>query len=200
MLADDENRLTRRLLEVIEKEIVPLTEIGVRSGNKLFGAAIIRKDDGALVVAASNNEMECPLWHGEVATMKKLYEMPRDRRPAPADCIFIATHEPCSLCLSAITWGGYDNFYYLFSYQDSRDAFSIPHDLQMLDEVFDCPDGGYQRENHYWKGHSIQAMIENSAEPARTALTEQVSTLRATYDRLSDVYQASKGENEIPLA
>ena len=101
---------------------------------------------------------------------------------------------------SAQVRGGYDNLYYLFSYQDSRDAFSIPHDLQMLDEVFDCPDGGYPRENHYWKGHSIQAMIQDSTEPARTELTAQVSAMRETYDRLSDVDQASKGENEIPLA
>jgi tRNA(Arg) A34 adenosine deaminase TadA len=200
MLLDDTARLTERVLEVIETEIVPLTEIGVQAGNKLFGAAIIHKEDGALVVAASNNEIECPLWHGEIAAMKKLYEMPSEKRPAPADCIFIATHEPCSLCLSAITWGGYDNFYYLFSYEDSRDAFSIPHDLKMLTEVFDCPDGGYHRENHYWQSHNILAMIEACPEPMGAELKARVSGLRQTYDRMSGVYQTSKGDNNIPLA
>jgi len=33
---------------------------------------------------------------------------------------------------SAITWTGFDNFYYLFSYTDTKDAFNIPHDLKIL--------------------------------------------------------------------
>ena len=96
------------------------------------------------MVASTNTETENPLWHGEVHTLKKLYEMPRSQRPAPKDCIFFATHEPCPLCLSAITWGGYDNFYYLFSYVDSRDSFNIPHQLdihsilQLLAEYVHC--------------------------------------------------------------
>ena len=33
-------------------------------------------------------------------------------------------------CLSSeITWAGFDNFYYFFSYEDSRDAFDIPDDV-----------------------------------------------------------------------
>ena len=39
---------------------------GVAKGNKLFGAAILRKDDLSAVVAETNNELENPLWHGEV--------------------------------------------------------------------------------------------------------------------------------------
>jgi tRNA(Arg) A34 adenosine deaminase TadA len=81
-------------------------------------------------VAGTNTETENPLGHAEVFTIKKLYELPRPQRPKPHDCIFVATHEPCSLCLSAIPWGGYDNFYYLFSHEDSRDSFSIPRDLK----------------------------------------------------------------------
>lgn len=37
--------------------------------------------------------------------------------------------------LSGITWGGWDNFFYLFTYEDTRDAFSIPHDIRILEEV-----------------------------------------------------------------
>ncbi len=95
-----------RLLDVIEHEICPLTETGVAAGNKVFGAAILNKSDWSTVLAATNNETENPLWHGEMHAIKKLYELSPARRPAPKDCIFVATHEPCSLCLSAIAWGG----------------------------------------------------------------------------------------------
>jgi hypothetical protein len=44
------------------------------------------------------------------------------------------------MCLSAIAWSGFDNFYYLFSYEDTRDEFEIPHDRAILAEVFRCPD------------------------------------------------------------
>jgi tRNA(Arg) A34 adenosine deaminase TadA len=125
--------LINRLFDVIEDDIVPLTAKGVAQGNKLFGAAILRKHDLSLVIAETNNELENPLWHGEVHCLKRFYELPRADRPETGDCIFLATHEPCSLCLSAITWAGFDNFYYLFSHEDSRDSFAIPHDLKILD-------------------------------------------------------------------
>ena len=87
----------RRLLEVLEHDVAPLTAAGVRRGNKLFGAAILRHDDLSLVVAETNNEVENPLWHGEIHAIKRFYEMPAERRPAPADCYFLCSHEPCSL-------------------------------------------------------------------------------------------------------
>jgi hypothetical protein len=37
--------------------------------------------------------------------------------------------------LSGITWGGFDNFYYLFSHQETGSTFSIPYDIQILEEV-----------------------------------------------------------------
>ena len=39
------------------------------------------------------------LYHGEVHTIKRFYEIPSQQRPPPKDCIFLTTHEPCSLCL-----------------------------------------------------------------------------------------------------
>ncbi len=108
------------------------------------------------MLAETNNETENPLWHGEVHALKRFYEMPKDKRPDTKDCIFLATHEPCSLCLSAITWTGFDNFFYLFSHEDSRDSFAIPHDLKILKEVFRLDPGGYNADNAYWTGYSIR--------------------------------------------
>ena len=195
----EDTKIIDRLLEVTENDIVPLTQAGVWAGNKVFGAAILRKDDLSLVVASTNTETENPLWHGEVHTLKKLYEMPRDQRPAPKDCIFFATHEPCPLCLSAITWTGYDNFYYLFSYVDSRDSFNIPHDLRILREVFKCDHGQYARENEYWKSYSIMDMIKDADEGTAQKFLERVDSLKKTYDEMSEIYQQSKGTADIPL-
>ena len=182
-----------RLLDVIENDIVPLTRDGVEIGNKVFGAAILRKSDLSLVVAGTNFETENPLWHGEMSTLKSFYEMPEDQRPATSDCIFLTTHEPCSLCLSAITWTGFDNFYYFFGYEDTRDAFNIPHDFKILQEVFKVDNGEYKRRNDFWESHDLIALAGD------TGVT-QVSRIRQAYDKLSATYQASKSENSIPLS
>ena len=53
-----------KFLNVFVKEILPLTEKGVKEGNKIFGAAILKKEDFSLVIAGSNNEIDNPMWHG----------------------------------------------------------------------------------------------------------------------------------------
>jgi len=191
--------LIDRLFDVIEHDIVPMTAKGVAKGNKLFGAAILKKSDLSLVLAETNNELENPLWHGEVHCLKRFYEMPKASRPDTKDCIFVATHEPCSLCLSAITWTGFDNFYYLFSHEDSRDSFAIPHDLKILKEVFTLDPGGYNTENAFWKSHWLRKLAAQAPLERREALTERIDSIAAKYDRLSEVYQASKADNDIPL-
>ena len=188
-----------RLLEIIEQDIVPKTQAGVAAGNKLFGAAILRKPDLSVVIAETNNELENPLWHGEVHALKRFYELPKADRPDTKDCIFLATHEPCSLCLSAITWTGFDNFYYLFSHEDSRDSFAIPHDLRILKEVFTLDPGGYNSQNAFWTGRSVRRMIEELPDTGRTELTARADALARRYDELSVGYQSGKQDNGIPL-
>lgn len=194
----DQATLILRLLDVIELDIVPKTRAGVASGNKLFGAAILRKEDRSLVVAETNNELENPLWHGEVHAIKRFYERDRAERPSPQECIFLATHEPCSLCLSAITWCGFDNFYYLFTHEDSRDSFNIPHDLRILKEVFGLNPGGYRAVNEYWTSHAIPKLVAQLGGHS-AQLTERLVDLKLLYGELSAVYQASKGGSAIPL-
>ncbi|MET3854716.1 nucleoside deaminase [Rhizobium sp. OAE497] len=186
-----------RLLEVMERDILPMTERGVSAGNKVFGAAILRKSDLSLVVAETNNELENPLWHGEVHTLKRFYEL--GEKPATKDLIFLSTHEPCTMCMSAITWAGFDNFYYFFSHEDSRDSFAIPHDLKILKEVFGLEPGGYRRSNAFWNSFAIADLVETEADALKSELKAQTARIKSRYDALSGAYQASKSENDIPL-
>lgn len=202
-LAGCDAKLIDRLLEVMEKEIIPLTQEGVREGNKVFGAGMLRKSDLSTIIVGTNHETENPLWHGEVYTIKQYYEMVnRDEstRVDPEDVIFFATHEPCTLCSSAITWGGYDNFYYLFSHEDSRDSFNIGHDLKILKQVFRHDPGGYARQNEYWTAYSVVDLIDNCEGETRAGFTARVDAIKKTYAEMSEIYQANKGEGKnIPL-
>ena len=195
-MSHSDHELAARFLDVIEHDIVPLTRAGVERGDKVFGGAILRKSDLSLVIAGTNRETESPLFHGEIATLNAFYEMPAEGRPPTADCLFLSTHDPCSLCLSAITWAGFDNFYYLFGYEDTRDAFNIPHDLKILSEVFGIENGDYSRENAFWRSRGIDDLIGSETE----GMANRISRLRATYDQLSSRYQASKAESDIPLS
>lgn len=191
--------LPSRILDIIETAILPVTERGVAAGNKIFGAAILRKSDLSLVLAETNNETENPLWHGEMHALKRFYEIPAGRRPASRDCLFISTHEPCSLCLSAITWGGFDNFWFLFSHADSRDAFAIPHDLAILKAVFRLEPGGYAKKNVFWTAHDLREEIGALAPDLAAPLQQRLTAIIERYGALSAQYQAGKASNDIPL-
>lgn len=206
----DTATLVGRLLDVIEHDLAAMTRAGVNGGNKIFGAAILRKADLSLVAAETNNETENPLWHGEIHAIKRFYELPADRRPDPGECIFLSTHEPCSLCLSGITWGGFNSIYYLFSYEETRDSFGIPHDIRILREVFAVPDPDrgyvpaerplYNRTNAFFSAHAIGQLLASLDRGSREALLGRIDDLTALYAELSAAYQAGKGAKGIPLA
>ena len=152
-----------------------------------------------MVVAGSNNEIENPLWHGEIHTLKKFYEIEKKMRQDEKNCIFLSSHEPCSLCLSAIALSGFDNFYYLFPYQSTSDDFNIPHDLNILKEVFNIDNGKYIKENSYWKSYNIGSLIDELKDDKKKQISEAFKEIKKLYIDLSNKYQLSKENNSIPL-
>jgi len=190
--------LVSRLLDVIESDILPLTAQGVAAGNKVFGAALLRKSDLSVVVAGTNAETRNPLFHGEINTLNRFYEIAD--RPATRDLLFLSTHEPCTLCMSAITWAGFDNYYYLFSHEDSRDSFAIPHDLRILKELFGLDPGGYRRANAFWTAYGIGDLVDAEPEPLCGDLHERIAGIARRYQELSQQYQESKAGGDIPLS
>ncbi len=189
-----------RFLNVLSDDILPLTRKGVEQGNKIFGAAILEKKTLEIVSIGTNNEMKNPLLHGEISCINNYWAISKKNRPAPKDCYFLSTHEPCSLCLSAITWSGFDNFYYLFGYEDSKNLFDIPHDLNILKEVFYCENGNYAAINYYWKSFCLMDMAEHGTEKQQKKWMTKISKLYEDYGMLSDAYQETKSEKNIPLA
>lgn len=206
------------ILTTTTASIIPLTRAGVQSGSKLFGAAILRKADLQPHTVATNNERVSPLLHGEINCIQEFFTNPlynnnnndddpdqhRTRRPAPKDCIFFATHEPCSLCLSGIAWAGFREFYYLFTYADSRDLFGIPYDIDILQAVYRVRARGeseadwegrelYNRRNKFFEGRSLAELVrEVEDEGERRAWEAEIARVKGLYGGLSDAYQEGK--------
>ena len=189
----------KKILDIFSNEVLPLTIKGVAKGSKIFGAAIIKKDDFSLVIAETNNEIENPIWHGEIHVLKKFYELDVKTRPNEKDCMFLSSHEPCSMCLSAITFSGFDNFYYLFPYTATNDVFNIPHDLKILKEVFKIKNGEYNKENSYWKSQNINLLVENLPSSKKEKILSKLDEIKNKYKALSNQYQENKDGNAIPL-
>lgn len=184
------------LLDIFIDTLIPETEIAVQKGNKIFGAFIIKKSDLSIVITGTNNEITNPLYHGEISTLFNFFKI---KNLNPKDYYFITSHEPCSLCLSAITWSGFDNFYYFFEHNDTKSSFHIPHDLNILQEVFNIQGGEYNKVNGYWKSFSIIDQIKENEDSNKHNLIKKIDKIKQLYTDLSTQYQDAKISNNIPL-
>jgi len=185
-----------KILDIFLNNLIPETKISVSKGNKIFGAFVLKKIDLSLVVTGTNNETENPLYHGEISTILNFFKL---RNLNPKDYLFISSHEPCSLCLSAITWSGFDNFYYLFHYEETESTFYIPHDLKILKEVFKIEQGEYSKNNSYWQSYSIVEDIKELQNSENDKLLTKIKEINKLYESLSKNYQSAKNSSYIPL-
>ena len=187
----------KRLLDVILIDILPKSFSNVNKGNKIFGGAILDKQNLSLITIGLNNEIINPILHGEISTINNFFKKKINIKPE--NCIFLSTHEPCSLCLSAITWSGFTNFYYFFPYLDTKNKFSIPHDLKILSEVFKLKEGKYNVRNSYWHSFSIINEINKLPIDNKEKFQSKIDQIYQKYKILSLKYQQKKSQNKIPL-
>ncbi len=185
-----------KILDIFLNNLIPETNISVSKGNKIFGAFVLNKIDLSLVVTGVNNEIENPIYHGEISTIINFFKL---KNLNPKDYLFISSHEPCSLCLSAITWSGFDNFYYLFHYEETESNFNIPYDLKILKEVFKIDKGEYSKNNTFWQSYSIIQEIKKLQNSENDKLLAKIKEINKLYEDISNNYQSAKNSNHIPL-
>ena len=166
------------LLDVVEHRILPLTEEYVRRGHNLFGGAVLDPETLQPMAVGSNRRGDNPVFHGEIDTILRFFELPD--HPAPGETVFLATHEPCSMCLSALAWSGFREVWYLFEYAETAEDFHMPDDLTMLSALFGAK--GTNHHNAYLDLHGLREAVAVSPEAPR--LEERIRGLKERYRAL----------------
>ena len=186
------------LLGCIEKDIVPLTQIGVQGGNKVFGAAILDSThlQKTTLLAETNAELESPLFHGEVHLIYKWSKVtpPAERGISAQRSIFVSTHEPCCMCISAIVWTGFTKVFYLFPYALTSQQ-GIPHDINIMQELWGVPT--YRKQNQFCTTACIMELVDELSddEPKKLELQASIQRLLTIYDEMSKHYHTEKNSN-----
>ena len=185
----------RRMLLIMKDEIVPKTEAGVRNGNKMFGAAILN-DKLETTLIETNNEMTSPIFHAEVNAIHEWSKIvpASERGPAAQSSIYLATHEPCCMCISSIVWSGFNKCYYFFPYELTSQQ-GIPHDISTMHELWGV--NSYRKQNKYISTACLMDLIANLDEsvPEKRELLALQQELLDIYDKLSSKYHTDKVNN-----
>jgi tRNA(Arg) A34 adenosine deaminase TadA len=140
------------ILRSIEFDLLPLTRKGVKQGNHVFGGLVLDANTYETIVAGTNNRQGNPIFHGEIDTILRFFSI-KDH-PDPTKCIFVASHDPCPMCISAIAWSGFKEIWVLFGYEEVARDYEMPVDLMIYKEVFGVK--GAKENNIFFKKYSIK--------------------------------------------
>ena len=167
-----------KILDAIEKDLLPLTRKGVAAGNHVFGGLVLDGETLATVTAGTNNRCANPIYHGEIDTIMRFFAL--GERPKPEHCIFVASHEPCSMCASAIAWAGFRELWVLFGAETMAAGFDMPVDLKMYRDVFGV--NGIRAANSFY--HKYELKREAARENNVTELAQKIKALEDEYAKL----------------
>lgn len=120
--------------------------------DNIFGALILDKKTEEIICQGTNKASSIsPLYHGEITTLLEYDKF--NSKAKPQNCIFVCSHKPCSMCLSALIWYGFKEVYYVFDYTETKRLFNMPLDEDILKEVFSRND--IVEDNNIIKLHRI---------------------------------------------
>jgi tRNA(Arg) A34 adenosine deaminase TadA len=150
----------KKLIEVIRDEILPLTESESARGNEPSGSAIVRSDTLTSVMVGADNRLKNPLFHGDVDAINRFFKLPV--HPPAEELIFLATHDPCPMCASAIACAGFKELWILFDWDDYAELESgvIDDALAMYRGLFGVE--GIRQDNGFFTRHSIKRFVATS--------------------------------------
>ncbi|MDR0615463.1 MAG: nucleoside deaminase [Synergistaceae bacterium] len=148
------------LLEVVRDEILPLTESESARGNASSGSAILRPDTLTSVMVGADNRLQNPLFHGDIDAINRFFKLPV--HPPAEELIFLATHDPCPMCASAIAWAGFKELWVLFDSDKIEPAGSMQTSTAMYRNMFGTE--GIRQENSFFVRHSIWKTVAASAD------------------------------------
>jgi tRNA(Arg) A34 adenosine deaminase TadA len=177
------------LLKVAD-HIIPLLRQSVSEGNFPFGASILRKTDLTPITVSVNKFQESPILHGETNCIREFFLTPPKDRPDATECLFFATHEPCSMCLSAVAFNRFPVIYYLFTYEDTSEVFGSPLDLQITNALFGTKTASsrphYNQKNEFWSACSVDDLLEEvKNDEERRRLKCEIQGVKQLYNEFS---------------
>lgn len=164
-----------RILEALKKDQLPVTAAGVAAGGHVFGGMALRADTLETVIVGTNSRQDNPIYHGEIDAIRRFFAL--EGRPAPEECIFVASHEPCPMCISAIAWAGFPEIWVLFEYDEMAKDFDMPVDVMMYKEIYGA--NGARPVNKFFTKYSIRH--EARKQPNAAELEQKIKELEAAY-------------------
>lgn len=158
----------QKILEVIRDEILPLTESEAQKGNGVVGGAILRSDTLTSVMIGSNSAHDNPLMHGEMDTLMRFFKLPV--HPDPSELIFVATHDPCPMCISALAIAGFKEIWVLYGAKDEHAGPCEQINIEFFRELFGVE--GAKAENAHFTKRLIKHAVPEGDDELHAMLAE----------------------------
>ena len=98
------------------------------------------------------------------------------------------------MCISAIVWSGFRRCFYLYPYETTRDQHGIPHDLEIMYELWRVE--RYSKRNSFCSTAGLLDLVQALPQGTeRTELLATVGRITGKYEELTPKYHSEKASN-----